>query len=190
MTDQALENAMRKRDELAAQINKAQQQIEEWRRELTQADAFISAWHSFAGIEPEASTVPAFVVRNDVEPPPPKRKARNNSKKEDVAAEVRKLIEAEGRPISRADLYRTLTERGFIIEGADPDMVLSTMLWRAGEAAGVKRLDKGGYWLLEADWPDAGYFPNRTAELAQQIEDEGIFDGLLGDGENPQGAVE
>lgn len=185
MTDQALENALRRRDDLAAQINKSQQQIEEWKRELTHTDSFISAWHQFAGtpgddVPPTPSVVAAL-------PPLPKKKNRNNSKKEEVAAEVRRLIEAAGRPIPRADLYRTLTEKGFVIEGTDPDMVLSTMLWRAGEAAGVKRLDKGGYWLLAADWPDAGYFPSQTAELLQQMENEGAFDDLLGHSEKVQG---
>lgn len=185
MTDQALENALRKRDDLAANINKAQQQIEEWKRELTHTDSFISAWHQFAGTKSE--DVPPIVGPIESDVLPPKRKNRNNSKKEDVAAEVRKLIEAAGHPIPRVDLYKALTEKGFVIEGTDPDMVLSTMLWRAGEAAGVKRLDKGGYWLLEADWPDAGYFPNEIAKLHDQMDAGGAFDDLLGHGEKPQG---
>jgi hypothetical protein len=184
MADPALENALRKRDELAVQINKAQQQIDEWKRELAHTDTFISAWHEFAGTSPEAIPLNS-PPRSNVAPVAAKRKSRNNSKKEDVAAEVRRLIEAEGHPVPRVELYKALIENGFVIDGTDPDMVLSTMLWRAGKAAGVVRLDKGGYWLAEREYPEARYFPTATTELTEPAHAEGPFDELLG-GNGPQ----
>lgn len=189
MVDQALENALRKRDELATKVNAALQQVEEWKRELSHTDAFIAAWHQFAGTEADLPTGTVFPIRDDIPLPQKntKRPARNNSKKEEVAAEVRRIIAAEGRPVPRAELYNVLVERGFTIEGTDPDMVLSTMLWRAGEAAGVTRLQKGGYWLTEKEWPDAGYFPEEQEASQQQTDTEAAFDDLSGHGEKPQG---
>lgn len=173
MADEALNNAFRRRDELAVKINVAQQQIEEWKRELDRADAFIAAWHEFAGkladipVKPKVEVGP--IQTGYPVPPPPKRKNLNNSKKEDVAAEVRRIIEKRGEPVSRKDLMPVLLERGFKIEGTDPDMVLSTMLWRAGETAGVVRLERGGYWLKEKDWPTSGYFPARAEGEASPL---------------------
>ncbi|RBP16406.1 hypothetical protein DFR50_10547 [Roseiarcus fermentans] len=33
------------------------------------------------------------------------------------------------------------------MHGSNPEMVLSTMLWRAGPTEGIVRLKSGGYWL-------------------------------------------
>lgn len=153
MTDQALQNAISRREELAKQVNEAQQRIEEWRKELRRVETFISDWHAFAGVAPLPQRDAAVVTV-----PKPAKPA--NSKKEDVAAEARKIIEEWGRPIRRTDLYENLVERGYVMDGADPEMVLSTMLWRAGAAAGVVRLRKGGgYWLKEQPWGPTGYDP-------------------------------
>lgn len=185
MADEALQNAVKRRDELAAKINAAQQQIDEWKRDLARADSFISEWHAFAGTTPDIPIEPKVVVmaiRDDV-PFPAKRKNLNNSKKEDVAAEVRRIIEERGEPVLRKDLMPVLSERGFKIEGTDPDMVLSTMLWRAGGAAGIVRLGRGGYWLKEKDWPDAYYLPELSDKIGplqlnlERPENEDTADG-------------
>lgn len=189
MADTALENAMRSRDELAAKVNKAQQQIDDWRREIAEAEAFINSWHRWAGTE---SPIPAASQRASVLEPNPaeaglahaedaenrpqeegRKRPMGNSKKEDVAAEVRKIIEERGRVVPRKELLPELIRRGYTIEGTDPDMVLSTMLWRAGNAAGVVRVGRAGYWLIEKDWPEANYYPQVT-ELTEAIGDGGL----------------
>jgi hypothetical protein len=53
-----------------------------------------------------------------------------------------------------------LTERGLIIEGADPEMVLSTMLWRSKDR--IVRLPKFGYWVAERPYVSAGYVPGQA----------------------------
>lgn len=78
-----------------------------------------------------------------------KKRTTGNSKKEEVAGAARQLLEDAGRPLSRAEMYPLLIEQGLRIAGSNPEMVLSTMLWRAGEAAGIVRLKGGGYDLVE-----------------------------------------
>jgi hypothetical protein len=56
---------------------------------------------------------------------------RRNSKKEEVAEAAHAVILANGSPLSRLELYTMLIERGLTIEGADPETVVSTMLWRS-----------------------------------------------------------
>lgn len=161
MSDKALQNAIRHRDDLAAQINKAQQQIEEWRRSVAETDAFIATWRRFAGDDSDQDAPPP-----PPPPPPPaveeephtprRRKPTNNSKKEDVAEFARQLITDAGRPLSRAELFDGLTGLGLTIDGTDPQMVLSTMLWRMKDR--VVRLEKGGYWLTEVPYAPEYYY--------------------------------
>jgi len=159
MADQALQNALVKRDTLARQINEAQQYVEGLRRDLTRVDAFIADWHKYAGVPAPEQTSYAIETSG---PPPSTKKVLNNSKKEEVAAATVELITAAGRPMSRNELFPALTQKkGMRIEGTDPDMVLSTMLWRMMKKAGLVRLKGGGYWLRDKPYPEAGYDPSQ-----------------------------
>jgi hypothetical protein len=180
MADAALQNAEKRRDELAESINKMQAAVYELRREKAKVEGFIAQWHQFAGSEaadePVAEISYITPVADDISLPNKRERPQNNSKKEDVAKAARAIIEAWGRPVLRKELLPELLSRGFVIEGTDPDMVLSTMLWRAGEDAGVVRLGKGGYWLKEEDWAPAKYFPSilakiDLADLSLQLDD-------------------
>lgn len=164
MSDKAIENAMRHRDDLAKQINQAQQQIEEWRRSIAETDAFIATWRRFAGEDagPPPPPPPPPPPADEEAGMPRRRKATKNSKKEEVAEFARQLITDAGRPLSRAELFDGLTGLGLTIEGADPQMVLSTMLWRMKDR--VVRLEKGGYWLTEVPYAPEHYFANKDAD--------------------------
>ena len=138
MPDSALDNAMRRRDAAVAKVKALESNLAEARDELERVDAFIQQWHEFAGT-PILERDPVVVHY------PKTMRGVRNSKKEEVAAAARRIIEAEGRPMSRTELYERLIGRGLTINGADPEMVLSTMLWRMRDQ--VVRLAKGGYWL-------------------------------------------
>ncbi|WID95541.1 hypothetical protein QO058_22690 [Bosea vestrisii] len=188
MSDKALENALRQRDAIAAQINQAQQQIEEWQRSAAEIDAFVAAWHKFADAAIAVGTkapVVVFPIRNDIPlpaPSPRKRMATHNSTKEEVARVTRELIEVHGAPIQRTVLLNLLRERGLVIEGTEPETVLSTMLWRMSkEGAPIVHLKAIGYWDSEKDWPEARHFPS----LAKKLETEGAFSGLNEDSRDP-----
>ncbi len=186
MTDQAISNAEKRRDELAKFINEAQQQMDGWRKELARVEGWIKDWHQFAGT-PEPDTTHADAVAAIVSQRVP------NTKKEVVAKYARKIIEERGEPVSRSDLYQALTKlHGFHIKGSDPEMVLSTMLWRTRDAFNIVRLAKGGgYWLKERPWEPSGYDPddehimemadNRDpveAERGKKEAEADIFDNL------------
>jgi hypothetical protein len=85
------------------------------------------------------------------------KKPQRNSKKEEVADAAYEIIRERGEPVSRSDLYKELIARGLRIEGSDPEMVLSTMLWRMKDR--VVRLKSGGYWLADEKNEAAGYDP-------------------------------
>lgn len=83
-----------------------------------------------------------------------------NVRYREVAATVRRIIEEWKRPMKGAELREQVTKYGHLIEGSDPETVLSSILWRAGDAAGVVRLRRGdGYWLKERPWQPSGYDP-------------------------------
>jgi hypothetical protein len=158
VTDKALENAERKRDSLAAEINSLAQKADDLKRELVKVEAWIAQWHQFADVR-QADLTPKqgapqnerFPILKGVELPKTRR-ATGNPKKEEVAEATRQIILERGAPISRGDLFKALADRGVIIASeADPEVVLSTMLWRMRDK--VVRLKTGGYWLPEKPQP-------------------------------------
>jgi hypothetical protein len=173
VTDKALKNAECKRDSLAAEINSLAQRMEELKRDLDKIDAWIAQWREFAGKEEAATTSP-----NSDEPAPASRsaRARGNPSKEDVAAKVKELILERGLPISRNDLFESLESRGIIIRGADPKVVLGTMLWRT---EGIIRLRGHGYWLKDRSFEPAGYNPKRPFEDTMSEHAKGAFEDIL-----------
>jgi hypothetical protein len=162
MSDVALRNAERQRDEMASRINAAQSQIDEWRREIGRIDQFISDWHRFAGAD-EAKAESAAALATV-------RKTTGNSDKEEVARVARELIRKEGKPIQRSELLKRLREHGLIIEGANPETVLSTMLWRMKDEARIVHIRQFGYWLKEEDYRPAGY-SEKFEELIEDTDD-------------------
>jgi hypothetical protein len=170
VTDTALENANKKRDSLAAEINSLTQRADELRRELAKIDAWIAQWHDFADTPAALGTPDSLPLSRSILEgmEQKKRRAAGNPKKEEVAEAARRIIEERGEPISRADLFKALARRGMeIVSGNDPEMVLSTMLWRMQDQ--IIRLKSGGYWLAERPYEPAGYAPADTERLAREF---------------------
>ncbi|MCW2283566.1 hypothetical protein M2323_001338 [Rhodoblastus acidophilus] len=159
MSDIAYQNALGRRDELAAKINTLQQLLDEARAEIREIDAFISQWRKFAGVQDEHSEPPAppAIIRPSAK--------RRNTRKEIVAEHAREIIAEAGAPVSRSDLYdKLVNEFKLTIEGTDPEMVLSTMLWRMRHK--VARVPGGGYWFAELPSPDGKYDPRASDEAS------------------------
>jgi hypothetical protein len=174
MPDKAYENATARREALAKEINLTQQRLEELRSELRGVDTFLDQWRKFSGVPDSAALTLAG-------PAPSIRRTRENSKKEEVAEAAYEIIASEGRPLPRSELFKKLIKRGLIIEGSDPEVVLSTMLWRMRNR--IKRLKKGGYWLADRPWKGGGTDPFFA---------DPEFDTVIGttDDTPPEGAVE
>lgn len=164
MTDKALENAKALKMQANQEIARLEAEIRTWRVNLDRAEQFIDQWNAFASGEAVNPVEGVSAQENKKEPSPVKKKATRNSKKEDVAAAALEIIRERGEPVSRSDLYTALIERGFTIEGTDPEMVLSTMLWRMMKV--IVRLKSGGYWPRGEIAPEHGY----SKEVADQMD--------------------
>jgi Tfp pilus assembly protein FimV len=162
VADTALQNAKRQRDELAAKINAAQAQIEEWKREAARADRFIQDWHAFAGhvVAPAGDIPPHSSVADTPSSNSTSKRTKGNSDKDAVARAAREVIEQAGKPVARAELLARIRERGLTIEGSPPETVLSTMLWRMKDDVKLVHIKGLGYWLAD--------HPSETAGSASQ----------------------
>lgn len=81
----------------------------------------------------------------------------SNPSRGQVADLALAMIRDAGHPLSRTELYDGLTANGLKLEGKDPLMVFSTMLWR--ERDRVTRIRGHGYWPADQPYPPARYFP-------------------------------
>lgn len=170
----------RRRDEAQYRLQAVSKTADEIRATIQSMDELLLSLQEFVhreADESQKSPVQAVLEHVSDSSPAPRKRATGNSKKEDVAKASRLFIEQANRPLARSELFPLLVEQGFRIAGTNPEMVLSTMLWRAGEKAGVVRLRSGGYWLIEQDWPEARYYPS----LQKLVEESGVMDDLLGD---------
>ena len=147
MSDAALENAVARRDHLRerlssymAEFAELQQKVDTARYELGELDSFIQMWHHLAGIQPSEKAE----QKPTPPPPPPPAPKPVNPNRRDVAAKCVEYIREAQRPMSRSELFKKLTDDNIIIHGKDPEMVLSTMLWRTKDI--IQRLKDGGYW--------------------------------------------
>ncbi|MGO8069706.1 hypothetical protein AB9E28_29790 [Rhizobium leguminosarum] len=84
------------------------------------------------------------------------RMVGKNPDKRDVAAQVAAMLFETDKPMSRREIYNKLKEQGIDIQGKDPEMVLSTMLWRAGEEFSIENKKGIGYILKGKDYHTLG----------------------------------
>lgn len=168
MSDAAYENAMKRRDEISFEIRELETRLALLKSDYQRVDAFIEQWHEFAGTP--------LLDRSPTAVRPPRRwvggreAPTRNSKKEEVAAVARRIIEAEGKPIPRSELYKRLIAEGLTISGSDPEMVLSTMLWRMKDQ--IVRLQKGGYWLADRPYESEYYSGDKELDELMGSVDE------------------
>jgi hypothetical protein len=85
------------------------------------------------------------------------RKRPRNPKRESVVDAALMMITEAGKPLSRQHLFDALSARGLTIQGKDPLMVFSTMLWRTQDR--ITRLRGHGYWPSSKPYAPANYFP-------------------------------
>lgn len=162
MGDAALDNAHSRRGALAAQINVQQQRLEELRRELQLVDEFIARWHTFAVLAADEPLIRSEVsVDNSSENE--KRRRPVNPSRESVGNVVEALLKEWGRPASRRRLFDELPNHDIHLQGRDPEMVFSTMLWRMQDR--FERVPKRGYWLKGVPVPDNSDVPDDLADL-------------------------
>ncbi|MGY4233328.1 hypothetical protein ACVIIW_004482 [Bradyrhizobium sp. USDA 4449] len=197
MSDHVLDNAQRRRDEIAAEINKHNQKLEGLRKELAAVQIFINSWHHFANIRATTDTNEDTNPRNspdtdhghlkedvmigtafagllanakvDSPPLPPPKTTRKNPDRAEVGRLAQQIIRERGKPVTRRELMEALNQRGVVIRGKNPDMVLSTMMWRMPQD--FIRLAGHGYWLRELPYLAAEYEGGRPPHLEDEEPD-------------------
>ena len=166
--DIALKNAETRRDEVLLKIDEIESKIKALEQQLTifrgargDIERFIADWHRFAGTafsEPEPESTLSKVPQQETISQEVRRgRVTGNPRKEIVASTAREVIRKADRSLSRAELYQALREQGIVIQGADPEKTLSTMLWRMRNE--VVRVRGGGYWLAGIPNESVGYDP-------------------------------
>lgn len=165
MSDRALANAEAKRNQLVDRKRQLLVELTDIDEQVGQIDRFIKAWHAFAEDEPQKAVenLSDSGANKTATSEPVNRKATGNSRKEDVAATARRVILERGAPITRDDLYDLLTAEGLVIQGKDPQMVLSTMLWRMRDQ--IARVKGGGYWPADIPNEEIGYDPATARDI-------------------------
>jgi hypothetical protein len=155
MSDQAIQNAIRARDECLDGIAKAERVIAVLRAKLERAERFIKDWEEFATLEsPSHVSVEASDTLDTAPPPPPRRK---NPRKEDVGGGARQILLERGNPLGKDDLLAALAERGLALHGKEPSMVLQTMLWRMRDK--IIHMKGIGYWPIDVAHEASGHEP-------------------------------
>jgi hypothetical protein len=158
MSDQAIQNAISKRVELESRIVKAEDVIRRSKLQIAEINRFIKQWEKFSGRSTDDVSTSKSLENNvnvhNYQSGDVSARATNNPRKEEVAAEVVKILSDTEFPMSRTDLYKALLARGVTINGSNPEMVLSTMLWRTRDVFGITRLKSGGYCLASCAAPD------------------------------------
>lgn len=161
MIDKALENAEVQRKQLLERRNVLNAELIAVEDGLRRVETFIKEWHLFSedteGIFNQLLVTEDRRNENKTAGSHSATKRPRNPDRTRVAGVVREIIKERGEPVGRSELFAELKSRGIVIEGKDPEMVLSTMLWR--ERHRVVRLDKGGYWLKEVNYPPSDYYP-------------------------------
>ena len=131
----------RKRKEL----EKEEQRIGD---DLILARKYLKVWRRNENIEGPLEPLPSSAVPQS-RPRPTRERRPTNPAMSIVIDAVCAILAEAGRPLGTAELYDRLLARDIEIRGRNPDVVLTTMLWRSRDR--LRRLDKLGYW--PADLP-------------------------------------
>jgi hypothetical protein len=151
MTDAAIQNARSQRDEYLERIKKLEQSIARTKGQLVEINKFINLWEKFNSksvhqSDPVDDTPETPKVRHRVRTLSPPANLKN-PKKEEINQHVESLLDSDLVAVSRAELYKRLVDSGVEIQGTNPEMILSTMLWRMQGKSDVVRSKGGGYIL-------------------------------------------
>ena len=150
MNDLALKAAEQKLGEIEQALSRQRNVIADANAEISRLQgqrgeiaSWIEMWHTLAG-KPQ---VPVAAERSEIGLPVSrhaKRKRPNNPDKSVVVDKALEIIRERDEPMGRKALFVALAENGIVLEGTDPQMVLSTMLWRSKDR--IQRLPAFGYW--------------------------------------------
>lgn len=152
----AFEAAQKRVAELIEKISSEKNKIADsqarligYEKEVAEMDRWLSVWYELTG-----TARPTAAERIKINPPQRTRRPKNPDR-DDVVNQSLQIIREHGTPLPRKELFDALAMRGTVIQGKDPEMVLSTMLWRSQDK--IVRLPNHGYWPKDTDYGPANY---------------------------------
>ena len=172
--DQAYKNAMQLRASLTDEQDLLKQHLNDVRQKLSEVERFLSEWRKYAGVEdaPAADDAPPVVqaeepqaVKVEPEVVAVPRSRPKNPDKGLIGDKVEEMLTAFGKPAQRDYIFNELEQQGIVLNGTDPKMVLSTMLWRMKDR--FKRIPGRGYWFADQPLPGDTALNEHTAEAAE-----------------------
>lgn len=158
MADQTVEQARLHKEEIIKRIDRLNREIEITRAAVARAEADLAYMNGYIAAtekisqrspkkkRPEPRTDGDSLSRRVMNPP-----------RERVVDEALSLIREAGEPLSRQVIFDKLQARGVVIEGKNPLMILSTMLWRTPKR--IVRLRGHGYWPADIPYEPASHDP-------------------------------
>lgn len=164
MSDTALNAALSRmaqlEQEISAQrnaINDANARLSRLEAERADVGSWVEMWHQLTGTQGRPVAAERTAINLPVEKSVKRTRPRNPDR-EVVVEKALEIIHDRGQPMNRRAIFDALVERGVVIAGKDPEMVLSTMLWRSKDK--IVRLVPYGYWPADVSYPEAGYVSN------------------------------
>lgn len=162
MASDARKNAETLRAQIQGRIDALEDELYQAQEQLSTVENFLEVLAQYEQLQfdgmaneaDEPATPPAPVAKEK-----PRRRPQNPPR-EAVVAKAREILAEFGAPLGRAELFSLVEHSGLKIQGKDPQMVFSTMLWR--EPKKIVRLKEHGYWLADEPFPEAGYVPPGT----------------------------
>lgn len=148
--DRVYEAAVAKRDELQRELQLLNDFIHMYRR-TREVLGLNEVQVTRTQQERESDEAGAAVVANDGAA---KGRITDNPKPQIVVDEAMRIILEAGRPMTRGELHRALSERGLVVRGANASKTLGTTLWRARER--LTHLEGLGYWPKGVEYPAPG----------------------------------
>lgn len=150
MTSLVVRNAQQRLKQLKEEVKALRKQVADRERELKEIDLFLQQHAKFSA-KPEMTVDDVGLPEHHINP-----------SKESVARDVQAILMANGKPMKRDALYKRLDANNVDIRGKNPQMILSTMLWRMPEK--FVRLAGHGYWLKNLPFEPAGYEPDSSSD--------------------------
>lgn len=158
-SDEILNAALNKRDDLREELRKIDDFIATYRKirlELHIDERNTEGTRVSAGLIMRITADQMSQVEEREEAtsdvgPKVRVRVRGNPRPAVVVAAAVELIRKAGQPLTRREIYNGLVSQGIVVQGADPVKAVGTTLWRATEE--LEQVEGRGYWLAGVPVP-------------------------------------
>jgi len=145
MSDEALQNALRRKARLEKELKDINEFIRLYRQFGTEPEQMLSVSSEDSGGTPSEGLKHIFAA------------TRANPPRKVLEPLIQDLIMARYKPMTRGELVNALASYGVNIRAADPRKAMGTMMWRMRDK--FVNIEGQGYWLRDQPLASVGYKP-------------------------------